>query len=285
MAAWQRARPQVPYCRLRDFGSGLNISQSRLYLSQRVVNPTLIILRCWLIEEAQNEMVIEPKSSDVAIVLLGSFNPAIFNPDWLVLNGVIGKTQAEVREIGVITPQVSEFRVSSYHYQVTPQRMQVLFESAPVVELQDTVSKIFQELLPHTPVQQLGINRSVHFSVGSEEKRNEIGRKLAPPEPWGRWSEEWKDRLPPNRAGMTNLAVHEVFPGDPHDRRMTATVQPSMLIADNAGIFAAINDNYVLTEKTGFAAASLLTEKFESSVQRCEWIIDQIMRLKEPEHV
>lgn len=42
-------------------------------------------------------MLIEPKSSDVSIVLLGSFNPAIINPDWLVLNEVIGKTQAEAR--------------------------------------------------------------------------------------------------------------------------------------------------------------------------------------------
>jgi hypothetical protein len=46
----------------------------------------------------------------------------------------------------------------------------------------------------------------------------------------------------------------------------------------------AINDNYILTEKTGYAAASLLTERFESSVQRSEWIIDQVMRLKETEH-
>jgi hypothetical protein len=241
--------------------------------------------RCWLIEGVQNEMMIEPKSSDVAVVLLGSFNPAIINPDWLVLNEVIGKTQAEAREIGLITPQWSEFRVSTYQYQVTPQRFQVILESAPYIELQDAVTKIFQELLPHTPVQQFGVNRSVHLSVGSEENRNTIGRKLAPPEPWGEWSKEWKDRPPPNRAGMIHLAVQESFPDDPHDRRVTATVQPSLLIADNTGIFVTINDNYVLMEKTGFAAASLLTEMFESSVQRSEWIIDQIMRLRETEHV
>jgi hypothetical protein len=229
-------------------------------------------------------MMIEPKSSNVAIVLLGSFNPAIINPDWLVLNEVIGKIQAEDREIALITPQFSGFRVSTYQYQGTPERFAVIFESAPHVELQDAVSKIFQELLPHTPVHQLGINRSAHFSVGSEEKRNAIGRKLAPTEPWGMWSEEWKDRLPPGRGGMINLSVQESFPGDPHNRRITATVQPSLLIADNIGIFVAINDNYVLTENTGFAAASLLTERFESSVQRSEWIIDQIMRLKETEH-
>lgn len=160
-----------------------------------------------------------------------------------------------------------------------------MFESAPHVELQDAVTKIFQELLPHTPVQQLGINRSAHFSVGSEEMRNAIGRKLAPHEPWGMWSEEWKDRLLPNRGGMVSLSVQESFPVDPLQRRITANVQPSALINDLSGIFIAINDNYILTESTGFAAASLLTEKFESSVQRSEWIINQIMRLKDMVHV
>lgn len=229
-------------------------------------------------------MMIEPKSSDVSVVFLGSFNPAIFNPDWLVINGVISKAQADVQEITVITPQLSNFRVSSYKYQVTPQRFQVIFESAPHIELQDAVSKIFQELLPHTPVQHLGVNRTVHFSVGSEEKRNAIGRKLAPPEPWGKWSEEWKDRLPPNRSGMFALSVQERFPGDLHQRRVTAAVQPSELIKDESGIYIAINDHYILTESTGFAAASLLIRKFESSVQRSEWIIDQMMQLKDVVH-
>ena len=226
-------------------------------------------------------MVIEPKSSDVGIVLVGSFNPAILNPDWLVLNGVIGKTQGEIREIRFITPQISEFRISSFQFQVTQQRFGVSFESAPYVELQDAVSKIFRELLPHTPVQQIGINRSVHFSVGSEEKRNAIGRRLAPAEPWGDWSKEWKDRPVPNRGGMVNLAIEESFPGDPNQRRVTAIVQPSILIPDLSGIFIVVNDNYVLSENTGLAAAAVVNEKFELSVQRSEWIIDQVMQLKD----
>jgi hypothetical protein len=239
-------------------------------------------------KEVQSKMPIEPKSSDVGVVFLGSFNPAIFNPDWLVLNGVIGKTQAEAQEILFITPQVSQFRVSAYQYQITPQRFQVMFESAPYVELQDAVSKIFQELLPHTPIHHLGINRSVHFSVGSEEKRSAIGRKLAPTDPWGEWSEEWQCRPPPNRGGMINLSVQESVPDDLYNRRVTATIQPSVLIQDNSGIFVVINDHYKLAEKTGFtglAAASLLIEKFESSVERSEWIINQVMQLKDKVHV
>jgi hypothetical protein len=84
---------------------------------------------------------------------------------------------------------------------------------------------------------------------------------------------------------MISLSVQESIPGDLHQRRVTATIQPSALIKELSGIFIVINDNYILTENTGFAAASILTEKFESSVQRSEWIINQTMQLKDKVHV
>ena len=78
-----------------------------------------------------------------------------------------------------------------------------------------------------------------------------------------------------------NLSVQESFPDDINQRRITATVQPSLLIKDNSGIFVAINDNYLLQDTTGVAAANLLTDKFEASLNRAEFVIDQIMQLKD----
>ena len=230
-------------------------------------------------------MIIEPRVSDVGIVLLGSFNPAIIGPDWLVNNEVLGKEAASSRDIAIISPQITNFRVSVFNFQVTPDRFQVTFDLAPFVELGDVVCKIFGELLPHTPIVQLGFNRSVHFSVGSEEKRNAIGRVLAPMEPWGAWSAEWKDREPPNRGGLSTLSVIEYVPDEQHKRRITATVQPSLLIENGAGIFASVNDHRELAGSTGVAAASLVAETFEPSVHRSDWIIDQVMKLRDSVNV
>ena len=60
----------------------------------------------------------------------------------------------------------------------------------------DFLERTFGEFLPHTPIFRMGINRQVHFTVGSEDARNEIGLKLAPHEPWGEWADAL-DRQPP----------------------------------------------------------------------------------------
>ncbi len=226
-------------------------------------------------------MLIEPKSSDAGVVVIGSFDPAIVNPDWLVLNDVIGREAASNREVSIISQTFSAFRVASFNFQVAVDRFQIIFEVAPFVELVDAACKIFGELLPHTPVRQFGINRTVHFSVGSEERRNAIGRLLAPIGPWGEWSTEWRDRLPPNRSGMVNVSVLEAIPEDPHGRRITATVQPSVMIANSAGIYTAINDHRELKDGNGAQLAALLEEQFDKSIERSEWIIGQVMKLKD----
>ena len=77
----------------------------------------------------------------------------------------------------------------------------------------------------------------------------------------------------------------ELFPDDPHKRSVTATAQPSLIIPRQTGIYVAVNDNYELKEQTGEAAANLLVDKFEPSIRRAEWIVDQIMKLKVYGHV
>ena len=45
----------------------------------------------------------------------------------------------------------------------------------------DFVAKTFGQFLTHTPMNCVGINRHVHFGVGSEEKRNYLGVYLLQP--------------------------------------------------------------------------------------------------------
>src|ERR1700730_1165580 len=92
---------------------------------------------------------------------------------------------------------------------VQRQRFQILVRTAPFVRILDVVSKAFRELLPHTPIRQFGINRSIHFSVGTEGVRNAIGRKLAPLEPWGDWGEQISKGSGKLRGGMLNVSMLE----------------------------------------------------------------------------
>src|SRR4051812_16063321 len=132
-------------------------------------------------------MRIEPETGSVAIVLLGRFNPAIFSPLWFSRSGITTERETDQAEISIIHPDVSIFRIGTKNLHVDRERFQIETTEAPWVIILDFVLRTFREALPHTPVFQLGINRLVHFSVGSEEIRNRIGGVLAPTAPWGDW--------------------------------------------------------------------------------------------------
>jgi hypothetical protein len=131
-------------------------------------------------------MRIEPEISAAAIVMVGFFNPQIFQPFWLAHHGVISEREAETARIGFIHPEITQFNIEAeFSIQVERERFVIDRAIAPLVRIADVACRIFGELLPHTPVRQLGINRHVHFDVGSFTARDQIGIKLAPREPWG----------------------------------------------------------------------------------------------------
>jgi hypothetical protein len=67
-------------------------------------------------------------------------------------------------------------------------------------------------------------------------------------------------------------------------RKTTATVQPSVLPhLGLAGIFAMINDHFDPKESTTTPQefVDALASEFEASITRSEWIIDQVMALRD----
>ena len=131
-------------------------------------------------------MRIEPEISGVVVVLLGDFNPAIFTPAWFAMHGLLPQAAADSAKLEVAHHQVTMFSTDWLHLQVTSDRFLADTVQAPHVRVRDLVVRVFKEHLNHTPVRAMGINRSVHFRVGSLAERDQIGRALAPVEPWGR---------------------------------------------------------------------------------------------------
>jgi len=123
--------------------------------------------------------------SGVAVVGLGSFNPAIFHPAWFQQNGLLADTDVEhaLQQL-VVTPQLTAFTGGWLSAQVTVE--QAVFstvEEARELELRDLAKNVF-ELLPHTPVNALGINTDSHSRISSEEAWHEVGDTFLPKERW-----------------------------------------------------------------------------------------------------
>ena len=233
-------------------------------------------------------MRIEPEISGVNIVLLGDFNPAIFTPAWFALHGLLPKSVADSAELHIAHQQITRFNADWLLLQVTADRFSVETLQAPHIRLRDLIVRVFKEHLHHTPLRAFGINRNVHFQVKSSTEWDQIGRMLAPVEPWGAWGRDLG--LDSEHGGMTSLTMSQVSPqGRPTDGQINITVEPSYQISNRrTGVYVGVNDHYAIDNaelRTAERLMALFEDNFETSLQRSDGIIDHIMSLAKTKEV
>ncbi len=230
-------------------------------------------------------MRIEPEIARVSLVMCGHFNPLIFTHSWFGWNGLLSKEIVDNANMQIAHPQITKFNADWLNLQVEPERFMINTTQAPYIRLQDLAVRIFRNHLPHTPLNALGINREVHFTVKKFEERDRLGRSLAPVEPWG----EWGKKLEPDgeHGGMTSLTMRQINPdGRPPDGQINVTVEPSNRVGEgHLGIYVRINDHYSIEDAESHTATSeivkLLERNFDESLQPADKIIDHLMSLTE----
>jgi hypothetical protein len=230
-------------------------------------------------------MHIEPEVSGASIVMVGRFNPQIFQPFWLAHYSVISEDAAKAAKINIVHPEITSFGIQGeFNVQVEREKFSIDRGIAPLIRIADVVCRLFGELLPHTPIKQVGINRVMHFDVGSLAARDEIGLKLAPREPWGKWgrlvsSGEW-----PKHGGLVTLSLMQSDIPDRPAGWIQAKVEPSKVIGrGRSGIYMEINDHYDLGDRMPEGAdeiVEIIRDRFDASIANSDGIIDQIMSLK-----
>jgi hypothetical protein len=97
-------------------------------------------------------MRIEPEISGVAIVMLGHFNPQIFQPFWLAHHDIISEEAAESADVKFVNPEITAFKLDGdFTVQVERERFSIDRSVAPMIRIADVACRIFGDLLPHTP--------------------------------------------------------------------------------------------------------------------------------------
>lgn len=117
-------------------------------------------------------------------VVVGHFNPAIFQPTWLATQGLIASELAADAKLNMIHPSVSSFRAGWLELEVTEQRLRAATSDASCFVLLRDFAAGAMKVLEHTPVRMCGINRAMHFSVSSEEAWHRFGHTLVPKSHW-----------------------------------------------------------------------------------------------------
>ncbi len=131
-----------------------------------------------------------PELSEVQIVLVGSFNPAIVHPRWLADKEIIPQNlaedalRAEQAQPLIVTPQLSIFAADWLYVRITQAQAVVsTVDAGRDLDLRDVVRGIL-EALPETPVDALGLNAKQHFRTESDEAWHAFGDKFLPKNFW-----------------------------------------------------------------------------------------------------
>jgi len=63
-----------------------------------------------------------PVQREASIVIVGSFNPAIFQPAWLVRQQILGPNDIDETKLEVVHPEVARFPIAWGHMEVVRER-------------------------------------------------------------------------------------------------------------------------------------------------------------------
>ncbi len=228
-----------------------------------------------------------PELLSSSIVAVGAFNPAIFSPDWLERNGLIGKGDADaVRDRDgsqgkslLISHQVSSFETTWFALQVLDNQFSLTSKDALTPAFKDLAVGIFQ-LVPHTPVAAVGLNFFAHFKFSSEEEYHRLGDTLAP-------KGIWKALYPDESSGLADLTVkiQHWTRGEPlktkDEKRIS--IQPSKII--KFGAFMSYNDHHDVTPseegdvRPAERMATIIDQEWESSWRDAVRVFDGVLSM------
>jgi hypothetical protein len=220
--------------------------------------------------------------SGISVVCAGFFNPAIFQPRWLVDRELITENAAEDALDKIhVTPELSVYTADWLSVQVTLQ--QAVFatvEEGREFDLRDLVKGVF-ELLPETPVNAVGINADAHFRVASEAAWHEIGDRFLPKDFWEDVfvGGEWRERSEGRTVGLRTLTVEATR--EDLTGYVRTEVAPSARVEPN-GVYVGVNAHFQLSTSedergNGYQAARIVEENWDATRSLERQLVDRLL--------
>jgi hypothetical protein len=206
------------------------------------------------------------RTQGASVVVLGSFNPRIFEPLWLSSQNLVAEEEAMAAERELIDKEFARIVLPWATLVVLGERLQVESSGEIVSPSQvcDLVIGVLR-LLPHTPVTVISIQHAAHVELTSEEQWHAVGHTLAP-------KEVWKGIL--DRPGMLDFAMYGVRP-DELEGAIKVRIQPSQIV--HPGLFINVNDEFLMDEQEknfepARCAADLLERLWPDAEKRVDTI-------------
>jgi len=204
-----------------------------------------------------------------SIVLLGNFNPKIFQPAWFEAEKLIRVQEKKEANVEVIHSDVAIFSLEWLRLEVIPERFHVAVTQEPYYEVvRDLVLGTFS-LLRHTPINRLGLNWDVDYQMESEDVWHEAGHRLAP-------KELWSDIL--EKPGMNSLTMKGLRT-DGFNGSLNVKIEPSRRA--HPGLSMNINDHFETNAKEPMGSneiMEILKSVWSNSYERSKFIFESLLK-------
>ena len=191
-------------------------------------------------------MPLVPEMFASSIVAVGAFNPAIFGPDWLVRNGLLGNGDAEIArasESFITSAQFLAVQTEWFALHVVSNQFSITSQGPLSPAIKDLAVGILT-LVPQTPITAIGLNFMGHYKMTSHHAYNKVGDTLAPKKIWREVFPDEQDN-----AGMSDMTIviQKVKIEESGERTVLSpsykriTLQPSTKV--KLGLFGLYNDH------------------------------------------
>jgi hypothetical protein len=193
------------------------------------------------------------KAEEASIVLVGSFNPRIFHPEWFRRHDLISDHDLSDAVVELVHNELSKFSLGWCQIEVLHERFVSRTNDASRFDaLRDLVISTFK-ILEHTPITTMGINRQMVYSMPSEDVWHHVGHKLAP-------KDIWQMSLP-DPVGLVTLSVQS-----PRKDDLPGKINVSLKSATENDIIIDINSHIDIPEDEAIPPTNILSEHWNNTL-------------------
>lgn len=208
---------------------------------------------------------------ELALVVLGAFNPSIFQPSWFAQEGLMRQEDADAANIEIIHPEVAVFELDWLRLQVTRDRLAIHSKRESHYEASRDLLIGTLDLLRHMPTRALGVNHDLVLEYESRDSFNQLGWKLVP-------DDRWTPVL--QRPGMVRVE-EQGERADDHDGYIRVRVEP--ILDGGTKILCGVNDHFSLSEEnmpsSTVAMGVLLNDEWRNVSERATHILQHVKDL------
>lgn len=208
------------------------------------------------------------ESEATSIVLVGSFNPAIFHPDWLLRHDLISKDDHKGAKVEIVHNQLSKFSLEWLIIDVLHEKFVARTDDSSYFDaIRDLMCSILK-ILEHMPINQMGMNLDLSYKINDEALWHKIGDNLVPKGYWDAF---------PQRVGMKAVIVESPRPDD---LKGYIQVKVTPIKAEYMGVHFGVNNHIQLKDEI---ASDVLSGNWEKvinfSKDVCEKTLVKTMEL------